>query len=298
MADEVTDPHGNQILSVCLRMLDDCKVKQFFFDFIYIETATGEAIAHDVIECLKDRNIGISKARGQNYDGAQCKSSNKVGVQARIKELSTRALYIHCSSHVLNLSISNVYRLPATRNMIDTLNAIFLFFDMSPKRQLERILKHLAPDMRKRKLVGMYKTRWVERHVCYDTFYDMDKFLCECLEAILNPSEYHDIDEEVALTSSWDEETRTKAQGLLTSLTSSRAIIAFIITTNVLENVRPKASKLQKRELDIYQAYSMIDQTRERMITTRQEIEEENSVWYKDATCLATLLCTSISAPG
>ena len=62
MADEVTDPHGNQILSVCLRMLADCKVKQFFFDFIYIETATGEAIAHGVIECLKDRNIDISKA--------------------------------------------------------------------------------------------------------------------------------------------------------------------------------------------------------------------------------------------
>ena len=183
MADEVTDPHGNQILSVCLRMLADCKVKQFFFDFIYIERATGEAIAHGVIECLKDHNIDISKAGGQNYDGAQCKSSNKVGMQARIKELSARALYIHCSSRVLNLSISNVYRLPANRNIIDTLNTVFLFFDLSPKRQrfLERILKHLAPDMRKRKLVGMCKTRWVERHVCYDMFYDMYEFLCECL---------------------------------------------------------------------------------------------------------------------
>ena len=52
MADEVIDPHGNQILSVCLRMLADCKVKQFFFLFIYIERATGEAIRHGVIECL------------------------------------------------------------------------------------------------------------------------------------------------------------------------------------------------------------------------------------------------------
>ena len=38
----ITDPHGNQeIMSVCLRMLTDCKVKQFFFDFIYLESATG-----------------------------------------------------------------------------------------------------------------------------------------------------------------------------------------------------------------------------------------------------------------
>ena len=64
-----------------------------------------------------------------------------------------------------------------------------------------------------------------------------------------------------------------KAQGLLTSLTSSHIIIAFTITKNVLENVRPMASKLQKRDLDIYQAYSMIDQTRERMATMRQKID-------------------------
>ena len=117
--------------------------------------------------------------------------------------------------------------------------------------------------------------------------------------AVLNPSEYHDIYEEVALTGSWDQEIRTKAQGLLTILTSSRAIIAFITTKNVLENVRPMISKLQKRDLDIYQAYSMIDQTRERMIATRQEIEEEYStVWYKDGTRLATILGISISALG
>ena len=71
MANEVTDPHGNQIMSVCLRMLAHCKVKQFFFDLIYIERATGEAIAHGVVECLKDRNIEISKTRGQSYNGAQ-----------------------------------------------------------------------------------------------------------------------------------------------------------------------------------------------------------------------------------
>ena len=98
MANEVTDPHGNHILSVCLRMLAHCKVKQFFFDFIYNERATGEAVAHGVIECLKDRNIDISKARGQSYGGAQCMSSDKVGVQARIAQLSTRALSVHCSS--------------------------------------------------------------------------------------------------------------------------------------------------------------------------------------------------------
>ena len=48
---------------------------------MYIERATREARAHGVIECLKDRNIDISKARGHSYDGAQCKSSDKVTVR-------------------------------------------------------------------------------------------------------------------------------------------------------------------------------------------------------------------------
>ena len=92
MADEIIDPPGKQeTMSVCLRMLIGCKVKEFFFDFIHLERATMEAIAHAVIECLKDHNIDISKARGQSYDGAQCMSSDKVGVQARIKLLYQRA---------------------------------------------------------------------------------------------------------------------------------------------------------------------------------------------------------------
>ena len=116
MANEVTYPHGNhEIMSVCLRMLACSKVKEFFFDFIYLQRATGKAITHAVIECLKDHNIDISKVRKQNYDGAPCMSSDKVDVQARIKQLSPRALYIYCNSHALNLSIANdtyTYTLP------------------------------------------------------------------------------------------------------------------------------------------------------------------------------------------
>ena len=65
---------------MCLMMPASCKVKEFFFYVIYLEKATGEAIAYAVIECMKDHNIDISKARGQSYDGAQCTSSDKVGV--------------------------------------------------------------------------------------------------------------------------------------------------------------------------------------------------------------------------
>ncbi|XP_021375337.1 52 kDa repressor of the inhibitor of the protein kinase-like [Mizuhopecten yessoensis] len=298
---ERTDPYSNQeILSVCLRLLTGRRprVRELFFNFVYLERATGESIAHAITECLRQNHIDISQARVQSYDGAACMSSAKMGVQARIRQLSPRALYVHCNSHVLNLSIASACKQPAIRNMIDILNAVFLFFDLSPKRQrfLERILDNMAPTTRKKKLVGLCKTRWVERHTCFDTFYDMYGYLCECLEAILDPSGYPDIYMDT-WTGSRDQETRTKAQALLASMCSSQTIIAFLVTKNALENVRPIASKLQKRDLDIHQAYGMIDQTKARIVTLRKDIEEEFSVWFEDATRLATLVGIPISAP-
>ena len=72
------------------------------------------------------------KARGQAYDGASAMSSNISGV---IPELAPLAVYTHCRSHVLNLSIAATCQLPEVRNMIDGINSTFLFFHNSPKRQ-------------------------------------------------------------------------------------------------------------------------------------------------------------------
>ncbi|KAI0218031.1 hypothetical protein LSAT2_030227 [Lamellibrachia satsuma] len=69
---------------------------------------------------------------------------------------------ISCPGHLMSQrNTCRELQLSAIRNTIDILNAAFLLFYLFPKRQrfLERILRHLAPDMRKKKLVGMCKTR-------------------------------------------------------------------------------------------------------------------------------------------
>ena len=43
------------------------------------------------------------------------------------------ALYTHCNSHVLNLSVTVACRLTSVRNKIGTLNETFLFFYFPPK---------------------------------------------------------------------------------------------------------------------------------------------------------------------
>lgn len=207
IADEVTDMHANQeVLSVCLRFLDNLnpeqpEVKEVFFDFVYLDKTDGESISRAIIECLAKRGIDITKARGQAYDGASAMSSYRVGVQARI-----RALYVHCNSHVLNLSIASSCQIQAIKNMIDTINETFKFFHFSPKRQrfFESILDKESESHAVKKLKGLCKTRWVERHTCYETFYSLYPNVCLCLEEMLHPSQEN-------ARWNWDRETLVKA---------------------------------------------------------------------------------------
>ena len=76
--------------------------------------------------------------------------------------------------------------------MIDVINEVLLFYNSSPKRQrfFEHILEALGSESSKRKLRGLCQTRWVERHTCYETFYELYFYVCCCYEAIINPSVY------------------------------------------------------------------------------------------------------------
>ena len=122
-------------------------------------------------------------------------SSPRVGVQALIKQIVPQALYIHCSNHILNLSIAAACKIPSIRDTIDVLNAVFLFCYMSPKRQrlLERVLEVYECESRVKKLKGLCKTRWVERHTCYETFDELYTFIIITLEALLDPGSFNNV---------------------------------------------------------------------------------------------------------
>ena len=151
-------------------------IKEVLLDFVPLERANGASIAEGIITSLQSNSIDISKCRGQGYDGASCMSSQKVGVQSRIKALSPLALYMHCRCHVLNLSIASVCSIPVIKNMIGVINEVYPF--LSPKRQ--NYFEHISIQHSTTKIKGFCKTRWVERHTCFETFYDLYMFICSC----------------------------------------------------------------------------------------------------------------------
>ena len=271
IADEVTDVHANQeVLSLCLRFLHNLnpeqpEVKEVFFDFVYLDKTDGESISRAIIECLSKRGI---------------------------RALAPRALYVHCNSHVLNLSIASSCQIQAIKNMIDTINETFKFFHFSPKRQrfFESILDKESESHAVKKLKGLCKTRWVERHTCYETFYSLYPSVCLCLEEMLHPSQEN-------ARWNWDRETLVKAQGLLSTLTTFQYIISFIIAKNTLHTVKGIAAKPQKNGRDIYEAYQMIDDVRSILKERRTDVDEEFQDWFKEAKQIANKVGADIKVP-
>ena len=130
--------------------------------------------------------------------------------------------------------------------MIDTTNETFKLFHFSPKRQrfFESILDKESESHAVKKIKGLCKTRWVERHTCYETFYSLYPNVCLCLQEMLHSPQEN-------ARWNWDSETLVKAQGLLSTLTTFQHIIPFVIAKNTLHTVKGIAAKLQKNGRDI-----------------------------------------------
>ena len=170
-------------------------------------------------------------------------SSHKAGVQ--VKAISHRALHTHCFSHCLNLSIAVSCGVPEVRNLIMVINEAYLFLSNSPKRQsmFELAVVKLMPASSHKKIPGLCRTRWVERHTCYEVFLEPYELFITFLDVIVSPNDYPQLESSDG-SWNWDRETKIRAQGLKTSLSLLNTIS---VTKNILDEAKSLSAKLQKR---------------------------------------------------
>ena len=188
LTDEVTS-HNVEHLAICARFVDGLnQVREEFLGFIPLKRITGKQIADAITSFPDDNGIEVKNIRGQGYDGASNMASEGDGVQAHIREEAPLATYVHCCSHALNLVITKSCSIPDIRNILDRLHHCYRFFLNSPKKGrslLELIVSSYVLDADKRKpLLDLCKTRWVERHKAYERFYQGYKFIAQVLELI------------------------------------------------------------------------------------------------------------------
>lgn len=165
-------------------------------------------------------------------------SSDRVGVQALIRQDAPNEVYTHCSGHCLNLVIANSCALPVVRNTLDKMKATANFFINSPKREslLAEVAKKEGHPFGQRKvLIDVCRTRWAARHNAYSHFYTAYVFIVKALEVIalgLHKETYSD-----DVTSGWEGKYRAEASGLLTGLEQFEFIITFLTVYQYLSHL-------------------------------------------------------------
>ena len=108
MADETQDCSTTEQVSICVRYVNTKgEVCEDFAGYIKLEKMDAQTIADTLLSTIQGWGLDMSNLVAQGYDGASVMSSEKSGVQAKVKEKYPNVTYVHCRFHVLNLAISS-----------------------------------------------------------------------------------------------------------------------------------------------------------------------------------------------
>ena len=150
MADESTDASYKEQVVVVIRWVDkNLDVYEDFTD-LHVDNTDAETITEKITKSLHDLHLNVHQLRGQCYDGASVMSGLRSGVDTRIQQLESRAIYTHCYGHSLNLAAGDtIKKSTVMKKALDiTLEMSKLIKFISPKRDslFQNLKEELQPE--------------------------------------------------------------------------------------------------------------------------------------------------------
>ena len=144
------------------------------------------------------------------------------------------------------------------------------------------------------KLKGQCKKSLAERSSCLETFSKLCEHVDTCLEAMVNSHVYSEVNE-----SRWnqDSNTKTTAHGSKSNLQSFGVIVRFKVLKNSLDYLKGLSPKLQRRDNDVFEAQTMIDNIKLEIQSLRDDIGVEFQRWYDELKQLASYIRTKEEMP-
>ncbi|KAL4097961.1 hypothetical protein QTP88_022642 [Uroleucon formosanum] len=273
IADETADISGVEQFALCARYYDvnEKKMCESFLKFVPVDDVSGQSLANHIITELKDLNIEIKNLRGQGYDGAASMSGKLNGVAALIRKEYPSALYIHCSAHNLNLSVSYACNIQGIRNTMGTVEACYNFLNTPKRQNFFNIhlaeLKKKETSSNKQKLKRLCPTRWVERYNSIETFNEFFPAIIYCLEEMIT---WKDID------------TSSKANQLLLALQSSEFNVALSVLNHIFQYTQSLCKYLQSKNIDLVVAVNHINLVKNQLSCIRENATTEFNKLFID----------------
>ena len=170
IADEASDLSHNEHVSVTIRWTDgNYDIHKDTLRLIQLPNTKAQTIFGVLKDVLIQCSLPISQCRGQAYNGALNMRVVHNGVQALIKGEQSKALYIHCLAHSLNLYVQDVTKqCTLIRNVMEFIHDLVQLIKFSSKRLFayDSLRKDAAirsgestPALR-----TLCPTRWTVRH--------------------------------------------------------------------------------------------------------------------------------------
>ena len=224
---------------------------------------------------MDEVGLPLDNCRGQGYDGASAMSSKSKGVSGRILRKNPKALYVHCSSHRLNLVVAKACKLPSVIHMLGHAQKISSFFSPSPQRTQFLKKKIAEIGLKRQKLASPSTTRWVERISTLDGF-------VEAFEAIFFTLEYMKTNENGDFNSSTSD-----ARMLFKSIKSFEFIACLVLASNILHHTLSLTVQLQQRNIDVVKSLKQINLLKAQLKELRDSVDKIHDDYYDQALELA-----------
>jgi len=93
-------------------------VQEDFLKLVFIENTSGYNLFKVILQQLDNLGLNIKYLSDQGCDRGANMCGKYQGVQAQILNIQHLALYTHCASHCLNLSISKACFVVLIRNVV------------------------------------------------------------------------------------------------------------------------------------------------------------------------------------
>lgn len=269
LGDETMDVSGIEQLSLCLRYVDFSKdstpvLREDFIGFVPINDQSSENLTNIILQRCEELKLDMNKCVGQGYDGAANMAGHLSGVQKRIKNEYDNARYFHCASHRLNLAVSNAMLIPAIRNCHGVIGQVINLFRNSSNanKTFQDIIEKHAPETRKKRLLRLCETRFIERHQSIITF--MELFNCIAISLV-----------EIA-GKTWS--ISSTASALFAAIQNSDFMMSLAVCEKLLSLTLPLSVFLQEKSLDFVSA---INRTKE-IIHSLRRIRETADDFFRE----------------
>ncbi|KAL4559834.1 hypothetical protein LXL04_031980 [Taraxacum kok-saghyz] len=238
LVDESSDVSKKEQMAIVLRYVDRLGyIKERFVAIVHVKDTSSMTLKNAILEVLTSLKLSFSRIRGQGYDGASNMRGAFKGLKALILQENDTAFYVHCFAHQLQLVVVAVAKKHDEKTCCEN--------------QQEKGCENacLAVNLQQENYTNSSKPGHPTRSY-FSTLASLMKLFPEVLLVLAF------VEEEGGTT-----DNQRRATGILKFFISYEFVFYLYMMYDIFNVTSTLSKQLQKKDLDILEAASMVRAT-------------------------------------